>query len=140
MRRRHGWRTFGDDPSPLKKQEGQTAFSGKPLTREEVCRRAGVILAAIDTRRGPHDGGAALADWTRLWALMEETMIAGFTFKPDDARPWSYVEGGDNTAVTRRRLVSGEFEIPVPRPNAPHLEMALPAFLNWACVPQPKRI
>ncbi len=110
----------------------------RPLTREQVCKRASAILAQLDTKRGPRDGAAFLSSWGKMWDLMEEARRAGLTFKAEATRTWFYSEGGeDSTGIIRRRLTSGEFEIPVPPPNDVRLATDLPEFLNWACVPQP---
>jgi hypothetical protein len=116
------------------------SYKRRPLTREQVCKRAGAILAQLDTKRGPDDGVAFLSAWGKMWDLMEEARRAGLPFQAETTQSWSYSEGGDgSTGVTRRRLTSGEFEIPVPPPNNVQLAADLPEFLNWACVPQPRR-
>jgi hypothetical protein len=72
-----------------------------------------------------------------MWDLMEEARRAGLVFKAATSRSWFYSDGVETAGVTRRRLTSGEFEIPVPLPNDVQLATDLPEFLNWACVPQP---
>jgi hypothetical protein len=109
------------------------------LRQEEIRDRAAIILAALDKKRGPEHGAFVLAAWTRMWDLMEQAYLEGFTFEPTTLRTWSYVETGDGSGATRRVLASDQFELPVPWPHARQLRLELPEFLNWAGVAEPKR-